>query len=1332
MAGGPSALLQNQIDWYKRNGIGGGMGLTPGSTYQLQQNATTDVLHGGQPIGGRGLNYALLSQAQGKPLLTTPPPGSSITDIPRNAGMDLAHIVTGFFPGIYNFATHLPSEARSTMGDIQKLKPINSASNVGYDLRDLASSPILSLAPGLTDVANLTSAQGRKQFTEHPLYSLMDVMPYIGKAGEMAALSRGATVDSMDMAAKTATPEQAAINTARLRAGDLPSASSALAAGKTGKALFRVSSDSASAAYNYFLDKSGVGEKFGIRPVNFRLGANNLLMNSGLHPFLSHYLARPFDYARRSSQSATNDIISNTLVTPAIKALNDEEQTQLSNFAQTGMTPENLQILQNHPSDVAAAALGLSPKVVKALPDLRLGADYLGDVGKTQNNLIPVFSPATNREELMVSSSPIARLHRAREALTSRIAAAKDSLDAAQARVDATGQVIDLRSKSYPHFEKSPSPGINRHAPTPPSLENLAQAARYLSHRFDSSPEAARASIPGLPEASAKALDGLHATFTTKDRGQIQRDLVTLSGPDGLFSKIQAAAEHNDLPTMRTLLRRAKSTFRHAPWQKTSFGQDASDYLDALTTHLQGHNASVRSFNGAQFLHNRATDALAKRTSRYESLVARHAQLTEKIAKTWETQMPARFVPTISKVATKLLSERLDEALQTIPSITPAEAEKIRSSLASDPTMRDAKIAIGKSLGAAVQRRMTHVAAANAGNPAALVSDLADKVFLDVGNAEVNKIVDSAVSMWQDLARQGHDPIFLPYLPPGTVNKAARVNISLSHPRITPAIARERVLNLAPGEANAAVQLAHGAAQLASQAATKEFHDTWTSKFGESMMSIAKRYHDALSSTPKLSAAEIRSKVDELVRKNYVEWDTVARGPLPKGVSLMGGDKWMVPRSYTRALDMMSRGPAFDFNGIIGKGTKLFAYSVLTGPRHMVHIAFGGLMAMMVKDPVSIPRLLDSFRAYKLKTLPAELHDSATIPLSPTEAWNYQSGHLLARIGRIAGKPAEFFNHVEEFVSNIQRGAVYLHNYDKAIKAGEDATGAKQAALYATHKTLVDMAGATPLERVIMKQVFPFYGFMRYSLGLVFSMPSDHPLRASILTQFASQEEQEWNKSLPQMMQTLVYLGHPNAHRNQQAIDLANMNPFRSIASMTTLQGFISGMSPFLQLAPNISGLTANSYAVQVNPFTGKANPQANQIVPNLISTFVPEFKALDYYANLTQSMKMMKWTNPYQAKKIMLSSLNIPFYHGPVNLPYMQERFQQNLYSAATQALNYSIRFGDWSYTDRFSVVPWNGRLVPPRELQSYFARLKAESGGKINGAALAPHIAAPPAILG
>src|SRR6516165_4071069 len=191
-----------QRRWQQRIASVRSKGISDSVWHGLYQQDMANVQQGKTPMSDADAVDAMRA-AMGKSPLQDPHKGTSPLDVVGNIASDVKDIVTGFPGGIAS----LPGQAQDlwtywTGSQAQQdaiakqygLKQGGDIQDVGDLLTSMGRLPFLgSLIPGVHTLGALTTSSGRKTLEEHPVGTLLDVLPFFSEAGKLATLGDAGT-----------------------------------------------------------------------------------------------------------------------------------------------------------------------------------------------------------------------------------------------------------------------------------------------------------------------------------------------------------------------------------------------------------------------------------------------------------------------------------------------------------------------------------------------------------------------------------------------------------------------------------------------------------------------------------------------------------------------------------------------------------------------------------------------------------------------------------------------------------------------------------------------------------------------------------------------------------------------------------------------------------------------------------------------------------------------------------------------------------------------------------------------------------------------------------
>jgi len=312
----------------------------------------------------------------------------------------------------------------------------------------------------------------------------------------------------------------------------------------------------------------------------------------------------------------------------------------------------------------------------------------------------------------------------------------------------------------------------------------------------------------------------------------------------------------------------------------------------------------------------------------------------------------------------------------------------------------------------------------------------------------------------------------------------------------------------------------------------------------------------------------------------------------------------------------------------------------------------------------------------------------------------------ISDIPRRADKILKTLNNIENTTTDFYRTGILLHDLRHGAHKGN-----VEAAMQAVHKTLIDVDNMTPWEQTVLKQIFPFWTFTKHIMRYVFTLPADHPIRAAILANLAQKvSAQGKGFTDPLRLQKLLFLGAPDAVGNVLTMDMSNLNPFRSMSTVFTMGGFLSGLTPELQVVLRLTGINTLSGVPSLhqnfsyNAYTGSrvaTAPKHN--IFDFVSEFVPETQILDHYLLFTDTMRQLKKNNPEQYARTFWQELNMPFALAPINIYDLRAKSAAGQFLDAQQAVADAMRTGNTAPIRSFNEVPFQGQLYDANQLANY-----------------------------
>ena len=1214
------------------------MGVPSPAWKQLAAQDIGNVMRGGAPMPNQQVNVALQSQAIHAPVIAPPQPRTGWSHILGNVASDVGGIITGAIPGAISYVHHLPSEATATYKALTDKSYAEShgyeistggfpysPTNVAMSYRNIARLPLLQPVPFAHTLANLTTAQGRASMQQHPVSTLLDVLPAIAAGAEIGSTA--------------AFPEAAT-----------GSAAEAFQQGKVFRGVARAASD-----------------VIGQTPLNVnpRLVLADRLSQLGASESIREGVMRPYSQIARRVRGEAKSFWNE--ISPTFEHLSPEERTQLYDEA-SRYEPATQTVLNTDGTHSP-----VSPSHQAILDKVQELNDRFKDIGIDRGKLqdIPLVNSGGKKFTYSTDSPVVRHFNRFRRT-ADLLYSARVRHDAAMAKVADRELKLSTRQGKVRRFMEREE-DFNARPESTVGFDAVRDAAQPFIESF-------RHLDPRTvyTEILSKITRGDVRTQTAR---QIAKDINALEGEGGHVAQFENALQARDLRGAQKAATNIARVFRHKGWDNFGTGQtlrsfmgDIRDELIGLSGRERSHGYAARQLRAAQDQLETAQANVTKYTDRAK---LQHGQYTTAMAE----KPPASMIPYLQQLVRSGAIDRARELYQG------SQLEDAIRTLRTSPSTQ------------------------------------AMEAVLPTG--EFNAIMKSAVGSWTDLARAGLEPKWLHTVQPEQYRTFMYAK-PLTERLERPSQFENSVFNFTPHMQDITAAVTAAGLELIREAGTQEFLLNHIIKyFAQSTQEIHAQYVRDIERTrtgvaargEALTRRQLKAQVGEDMagqakRLMSKEWESF--NPETYGISntarLGRPGELSIPIGVARSLKAMMQDFKLPVAGdFLSKVNNIYKLSVLTGPRHIVHVGIGGMMMAMLREPSTILHIVEAAKMVREGRVPVDL--TSQIYDMPTDGiFGYAAGKTLGRhFAEAVGSVPRALSRFEEFMATTERAATMLAGEAKGLE--------REAAIRAALKVYVDMDNMSYLERTVIRQIFPFYAFTRHLFRYLFTYPVDHPIRAAIISRFGNMEQQDWNTGLPQKYQQLFFLGSPDHNGNVNTIEYRSINPFRSFYSNFSLAGFVSSLNPLIAapfIASGVNNLAATPELypeTTYDPVSGAIVAKRPSVLAKMTGAFIPEFGAIDHFANLTNDMKQLKASNPDAYRRQLFSSLNLTFYPSTVNVPFEQEKTQMHLFQAAQNAVNLALKTGNYGDLARYNLAPFQGTLVTPDQLQQYATGIQQQA---------------------
>jgi hypothetical protein len=142
------------------------------------------------------------------------------------------------------------------------------------------------------------------------------------------------------------------------------------------------------------------------------------------------------------------------------------------------------------------------------------------------------------------------------------------------------------------------------------------------------------------------------------------------------------------------------------------------------------------------------------------------------------------------------------------------------------------------------------------------------------------------------------------------------------------------------------------------------------------------------------------------------------------------------------------------------------------------------------------------------------------------------------------------------FIDDVTRTAVYLSKIDKGLSP--------EIAVRESLNAMGDFTRMTPFERNTIREIIPFYAWMRHVTQAAIRLPIEHPMRAAWMIALAN-EYGDPQGDLPAYFRSGLHVGNVN-------IPLGNMSPLNDVVSRSpfSLPGLAAAVSPAIKVPAEV------------------------------------------------------------------------------------------------------------------------------------------------------------------
>ena len=483
--------------------------------------------------------------------------------------------------------------------------------------------------------------------------------------------------------------------------------------------------------------------------------------------------------------------------------------------------------------------------------------------------------------------------------------------------------------------------------------------------------------------------------------------------------------------------------------------------------------------------------------------------------------------------------------------------------------------------------------------------------------------------------------------------------------------------------------------------------------------------------------------------------------------------KVYIQQTLLKGMDAINAEQKKGYGGVWDKITGTYKMSV-TGlsPRYTMHITFGQMMMLAADSSwrAFTPKLVSqAYRALKEGTNPEEIYRHTNLGPGKLDqafgAFNYHAGNKMGELiaqenydelmDQMGGEKLNWADRtikekinptlylkavaranykLTSMVTDMYTSIAYLDHASKAEDTGfyvDEVTGKKMAMTRerAMHEGIQHVAAVfgdldrmSPIERTILRKVFPFYGWQSHILKYILHMGMDNPQRSMVLSLMAYDASENVPPGLPQRIQFLFFLGKPGQYGLQPTVDLRFMDPFRDVSNFTTLAGFFQSLNPIIGAAGSMLNPQQTYGTNTLYPTLSYSDLYGTKVAGsqgNLITAaeqFVPQVGALQQAMSLAHTTRQLT-RRPNAFYKTIFESLGVPFLQlQDVSKQQIQASVGVARYEVAKQAAATAFQTGQFGTLQGYTYVPnpLNAAIpITPQQLEAiYNEALRAYPG--------------------
>lgn len=591
-----------------------------------------------------------------------------------------------------------------------------------------------------------------------------------------------------------------------------------------------------------------------------------------------------------------------------------------------------------------------------------------------------------------------------------------------------------------------------------------------------------------------------------------------------------------------------------------------------------------------------------------------------------------------------------------------------------------------------------------------LARDTIDIPGFDAG--DLKNTVDEISRTWRTMRdTEGLNPMFVHRVSEGKLLTAQHAGVMENIPSLSQV--KERVADVSPSVNDIGLSVSHQGMEILARQGSEAFVRDQIAMFGVENDLIRQRYSPAARVAARTNPRiDFESHLSRIIGQEYERFNP--RSMITWSTKNFADNEqvWM-PKTVVNNMKRAHAPTTYKLTALINPITHAFRTAILPlSPRWHVYNITGGAMTLSAHaGPAALKYMPEAMKIVKaLGKGDTELAQAAGIPREVVLALGGTVREAEDFAFRAGGTSARLFKEIAEAkVPAIADKAQYAaakfkaftdasfkvnQLFDDAYRvmgyiAGKNKGLGEEAAIGLSRKIIQQWDEYTPIERQLLRHIFPFYGFSQHILRMAFKYPVEHPFRTAVMGGLVRTELEDLGTGLPHSFLNSFFLGGMDENGKQNAISLQGMNPFSDVGNLMTLSGWAAASNPAINTILQQMGVDGGRLELYPNlrydPSTGQLTAKSGNVFQQFAHNVIPQTEVLEAMLGTSSEFKEMLKTDPDAAWRTIRSQSGLPIVFRTYNLPaeYFKNevRRQEDEDTARTDAL----KSGDYSYANRF-----------------------------------------------